>query len=173
MHQLIGIKTRSPVVVKIDCAKLAVRQQRQRFGYPVRMRRTTGNVDYRQPRGIANVRAEQAAVEFAIVLQTTGLGRIDVGRRDPAKGRTGAEGNHMPRPSGDLTDPLGHRRATSAKAMIGTAALRPAQHRAFDAQDIDGTATVGTLGDQLACLVDSGFGNAGMSEQLEPSSASA
>jgi hypothetical protein len=51
----------------------------------------TGNPD-----GIAEVGAEQAAVELAVVLQAAGIGRIHAGRRDAAKGRASADGHHVP-----------------------------------------------------------------------------
>ena len=168
MHQLVGVKARTPQLVELGRQQRATCQHRQSLGNPVGMRWTAGNVDHRQSRCVAKLGAEQAARGFAVVLQATGVGRVHARGGNAAPGRTAADSDDMPGPSSDLAHPVDHRPGAAAEAMKAAAAARPAQERALDAENIDCGAAVGTLRDQLACFIHADLGNTRMPEQFQP-----
>ena len=133
MHQLIGKKSRTPIVIEMLGPQAAMRQCRKGFGNPVGMGRTAGDVDHRQTRGVAKLGAEQATGGFAVILQAAGVGRIHSGRRDATPRRTTADGDYMPGAAGDLPNPVDHRLGAPAEAMKAARAARTAQQRTFDA----------------------------------------
>ena len=144
MHQFAGVEQRPPEFVQVAVGHAFERQLLQRLDDPARMRRATGDIDHRQTAGRAETGAEQAARRLFVVLQATGFERIArrIGRK-AAISRTGTDREHPFGLPGQTRHPFGERPAVAGHQVEATAAVRAAQHGAFDTQHIEGLLATG------------------------------
>jgi hypothetical protein len=131
------------------------------------MHRTTGDVDHRQAGSGTKIRAEQAACLVAVELQTTGVGAVFAGRDDAAESAAAADGDHLARARREFAHPVDHRPAAAGKDLKAAAAVRPAQQRAFDAEDVEGQCATGRRVQEIERILAAGFRQGGMEKQVD------
>ena len=79
MHQMVGIRARALEGIQTLCVQHTGSKGGECFNYPVRMRGTSGNIDYRQSVAIPVITTQQAARSISLELQPACISRIATG----------------------------------------------------------------------------------------------
>jgi len=137
MGERLGKEFRPAEAIEIALVEVAHLQCRQRLHDPARMRSTAGDVDHRQAGAGAKIRSEHATRDRTFVLQAGCFRRVRLRGVDAAIGGAGADGDAVVGKRRQLTDPGKHGAAGAGEPVIETGAVRPAQDRAFDAEEIE------------------------------------
>ena len=136
MHQMVRVHTRTTKLIELFIIVFTQRYAHQGFGNPVRVHRTTGDINHLIATLRSKILTQQTARHFAVKLQAGGIGIIGACCRNAAVGRTATNGNSITGNVRQCFYPLNHGLAGTAHYVKLTGAHGAGHHRAFDTKNI-------------------------------------
>lgn len=111
VDEVIGIEAGPTQRVEVCGLQPIVCQQQKRFGDPVGMGRSAGDIYHRTAGLRMKAAVQRAARQLSVIGQPDRARRVAPGRGYPAIGRAGTDSQHVARERGKLAHPVQHRAA--------------------------------------------------------------
>ena len=137
MDEMHRVGKRPLPLVDLARAEPPGRDHVQCFGQPARMDRAAGDIDHRHAGLRAEIRPEQSAFLLAVIGKPAGFDFVRAGRGDAAISRAASDRDHMTGLCREVRNPVHHRPVRPRHHMEAPGPVRPAHHRAFEAEDVE------------------------------------